>query len=184
MLCMTGIHASKRRKEVACLGVGVWGWGGDICDFSRASQICSLLSAHVLQQNNTHSLIKKSLFHTSLSLHISFSSQEGKKKKSSQEGSVCSGAAIVFSRMDRCTNTPPVCLNIQAGKPRRKGCVLLVRHRKMAGGGKASTQTKKLGGKTCLRLVCKVARKDGYSLISLPPSFLFSTPYGLSGRGL
>ena len=136
-MCMTGIHASKRRKEVACLGVGVWGWGGDICDFSRASQICSLLSAHVLQQNNTHSLIKKSLFHTSLSLHISFSSQEGKKKKKQpgrislfwscdcfqQDGQMYKHSARLPEHSSRKTKEKGLCLTRSAQKDggRREG---------------------------------------------------------------
>lgn len=69
MLCMTGIHASKRRKEVACLELG--GWGGGHLRFLSGQSDTQCCSAHVLHQNNTHSLLKKSLFHTSLSLHIS-----------------------------------------------------------------------------------------------------------------
>lgn len=38
MLCMTGIHASKRRKEVACLESGV-GWGGHLRVLSGQSDM-------------------------------------------------------------------------------------------------------------------------------------------------
>lgn len=89
-MCMTGIHASKRRKEMACLESG-WGWGvgvgGDICDFSRASQICSLLFCTCFAAEQYPLFIKEIfLFHTSLSLHISLIS--GRKKKKNQPGRI------------------------------------------------------------------------------------------------
>lgn len=55
MLCMTGIHGSKRRKEVACLESGVGGGGTSAISLGpvRYAVCCS---AHVLQPNNTRSL--------------------------------------------------------------------------------------------------------------------------------
>lgn len=84
----------------------VWSRGGggrDICDFSPASQIHSLLFCTCSAPEQYRLWIKEIFIsHLPLASHLS------QINKTSQEGSVCSGAAIVFSRMDRCTNTLPV----------------------------------------------------------------------------
>lgn len=162
-----GNSCFKKKKRNGLFGVG----GGYICDFSRAIQICSLLFCTCFEAEQYPLFIKEIFIsHLPLASHLS----PLRKKKTSQEGSVCSVAAIVFSRMDRYTNTPSVGQGHQG--ERVTSWMEGSRACKRRNSGQKLSQA-------CLR-VCKFTGKDGYSLISIPPPFLFSTPYGLSGRGL
>lgn len=141
----------------------VWsrGWGGgDICEFSRASQICSLLFCTCFAAEQYPLFIKKFFIsHLPLSSHLSHLRKK-KKKKNSQEGSVCSGAAIVFSRMDRCTNTPPVCLR-SGRKTKQKGLRLPYSAHADGGRRQRGPANEETRGKSCLRRVYSSVNLQG-----------------------
>lgn len=155
-----GNSCFKKKKRSGLFGVG-GGVGGTSASSLGPVRYAVCCSAHVSRQNNTHSLLKNSLFHTSLSLHISLiSGRKKKKKKNSQEGSVCSGAAIVFSRMDRCTNTPPVCLR-SGRKTKQKD--LRLPYSAHADGGRRQREpaNEETRGKSCLRRVYSSVNLQG-----------------------
>lgn len=173
---MTGIHASKRRKEVACLERR---GRGDICDFSPASQIHSLLfcTCSVPEQ---YPLFIKEIFISHLPLASRLSLISERKKKPGRKDQVCSGAAIVSSRMDRCTNTLPVTLRTRAGEWRKSCLTSYARREEEKRACKLRNSGKKLS-QPCL-LVCKFAGKDGYSLSLL--RLLFSSPPLMGCQGV
>lgn len=155
MLCMNSWLKKKKRSGLFGVGgVGV-GVGGDICDFSRASQICSLLFCTCFAAEQCPLFIREIfILHLPLASHRSRLGEikKEKGKRNSQEGSVCSGTAVVF-RQDGQMYKHTACL--------QKG-LRLTRSAQIDGGKRerepANGETR---GKSCLRRVYSSVNLQG-----------------------
>lgn len=155
-----GNSCFKKKKRSGLFGVG-GGVGGTSASSLGPVRYAVCCSAHVSRQNNTHSLLKNSLFHTSLSLHISLISGR-KKKKKKQPGRISLFWSCDCFQQDGQMYKHSACLPSRSGR-KTKQKDLRLPYSAHADGGRRQREpaNEETRGKSCLRRVYSSVNLQG-----------------------